>query len=182
MIFIKTLINGCHIIDTNTLEDDRGWFMRTYCKKEFYDNIGFEGEWVQMNHSFSKNKGTVRGLHYQIPPYAEEKLIRCIGGKVLDVVVDLRKGSNTFLKYISVELSDENKKMIYIPKGCAHGFQALTDNCQLIYHHSQFYNPNAEAGIRFNDTKINIEWPLSVTVISERDANHPYINESFKGI
>ena len=181
MIFTETLLKGSYVIEVNAFSDDRGWFARTYCKKEF-STIGHTGEWVQMNHSFTKQKGTIRGMHYQLPPFTEIKLVRCITGAVYDVIIDLRKESATFLQWFGVELSAQNKKMIYIPEGFAHGFQALSDDCELIYHHSQFYTPGAEGGIKYNDTKVKVYWPLPVTNISERDNWHELLNDNFKGI
>ena len=181
MIFNETSLKGSFIIDLKPFSDDRGWFVRTYCKKEF-EKIGHTKEWVQLNHSFTKHKGTIRGMHYQLPPYREIKLVRCVSGAVLDVIIDIRKDSPTFLQWESAELSANNKRMIYIPEGFAHGFQALTDDCELIYHHSEFYMPGVEGGIKYNDPQININWPLALTHISERDSNHPYLTEDFKGI
>lgn len=181
MIFNETPLKGSYIIELNPYKDERGWFARTYCKKEF-EAIGHDKEWVQLNHSFTKQKGAIRGMHYQLPPFSEIKMVRCIAGAVYDVIVDLRKGSETFLKWFGIELSAENKTMIYIPEGFAHGFQALTNDCELIYHHSQFYMPGVEGGIRYNDAKINIEWPLMATTISERDEKHPLLDENFKGL
>ena len=181
MNFIPTILEGACIIEPSFNKDDRGLFMRTYCKKEF-QNLGFSGDWVQMNHSISFKKGTVRGMHFQIQPYGEVKLVRCIVGSVFDVIVDLRKGSETFLQWTSVELSSQNKRMIFIPKGFAHGFQTLEENCELIYHHSEFYSHEAEDGIMYNDPAIGINWPIEVTVVSERDKNHKLINKEFKGI
>ncbi len=181
MIFTKTILNGSYIIELNAFTDERGWFARTYCKNEF-SAIGHHDEWVQMNHSFTKNKGTIRGMHFQLPPFSEIKLVRCIAGAVYDVIIDLRKNSATFLQSFGVELSAQNKKMIYIPAGFAHGFQALSNDCEMIYHHSQFYTTGAEGGIKYNDPKINISWPLAVTNISERDNQHNLLDENFKGI
>ncbi len=181
MIFSPTLLNGSYIIELNPLQDERGWFSRYYCKEEF-QKINHTKEWVQMNHSFTKQKGSLRGMHYQLHPSKEIKMVRCIAGAVFDVIIDLRSGSDTFLKWIGIELSAENKKMVYIPEGFAHGFQCLEDDCELLYHHSTFYNPEAEAGIRFNDPLININWPLPLTTISPRDQQHPYLNQNFKGI
>jgi dTDP-4-dehydrorhamnose 3,5-epimerase len=135
-----------------------------------------------MNHSFTKQKATIRGMHYQLPPFSEIKLVRCIAGAVYDVIIDLRKDSTTFLQWFGVELSAQNKKMIYIPQGFAHGFQALSDDCELIYHHSQFYTPGAEGGIKYDDKRVSINWPLTVTSISERDNQHPLLDKNFKGI
>ncbi|OSZ77596.1 dTDP-4-dehydrorhamnose 3,5-epimerase [Chitinophagaceae bacterium IBVUCB2] len=181
MIFNSTPLSGSYTIDLKPFTDDRGWFGRYYCKEEF-KQIGHTKEWVQMNHSASNKKGTIRGLHFQISPYKEIKMVRCIAGEIFDVIVDLRKDSPTFLQWFGVELSAQNKKMIYIPEGFAHGFQCLTDHCELLYHHSEMYQPKAEAGIRFDDSMVHIKWPLPVTIISERDAAHPLINEDFKGV
>jgi dTDP-4-dehydrorhamnose 3,5-epimerase len=180
MIFTPAELNGSFVIVPEPFSDDRGWFARTYCKNEF-TKIGHEAEWVQMNHSFTKQKGTIRGMHYQLPPHSEIKLVRCIAGAAYDVIIDLRKDSPTFLHYFGVELSAANKKMIYIPEGFAHGFQTLTDDCELVYNHSQFYTPGSEAGLHYNDPKININWPLPVTSISAKDNMLSTIDSNFKG-
>lgn len=181
MIFSETTLKGSYVVDLAPRADSRGWFARTYCKNEFAQ-IGHDKEWLQLNHSFTVKKGTVRGMHFQNKPYSEIKLVRCIAGAVYDVIIDLREGSPDFLKWFGVELSAENKKMIYIPEGFAHGFQSLTNNAELIYHHSAFYNPDAESGILYSDKLINIEWPLTISEISERDQQHPIINKTFKGL
>lgn len=181
MIFTETILKGSYEIELSPHGDSRGWFARTYCKKEF-EQIGHQQEWVQINHSFSSQKGTLRGMHFQNAPYAEIKMLRCIAGAVYDVIIDLRKDSTTFLKWFGTDLSAQNKKMLYIPAGFAHGFQTLEDNTELIYHHTQFYAPSAEAGIGYDDKAINIEWPLAIAEISERDTNHPLIDSTFKGL
>ncbi|MEO6729917.1 MAG: dTDP-4-dehydrorhamnose 3,5-epimerase [Ferruginibacter sp.] len=181
MIFIPTSLKDSYLIELNPIVDDRGWFARTYCKNEF-DQIGHDKEWVQLNHSFTNYAGTVRGMHYQLPPFSDVKLVRCIAGSVYDVIVDLRKESETFLMYFGAELSARNKKMMYIPEGFAHGFQALTNDCELLYHHSQFYMPGVEAGIKYNDKAVNINWPLPVKNVSSRDDSHPAIDVNFKGL
>jgi dTDP-4-dehydrorhamnose 3,5-epimerase len=181
MNFERTGLNGSYVVTIFPVKDERGWFVRTFCKNEF-NEIGHSDEWVQINHSFTNDAGTIRGMHFQKPPYTETKLIRCIAGNIFDVIIDLRKNSNTFLKWFGVELSSENKKMIYIPAGFAHGFQALTDNCELIYHHTAYYTPGFEEGIRYNDEMIHINWPGPATKISERDNNHPLLSNSFEGI
>ena len=181
MIFNETVLKGSYVIGLNPIADERGWFARTYCKNEF-NSIGHQNEWVQMNHSFTQNKGTIRGMHFQLPPFSEIKLVRCIAGAVYDVIIDLRKGSPTFLQWFGSELSAQNKKMIYIPHGFAHGFETLSDECELIYHHTQFYTASAEGGIKYSDPKININWPLPVTHISERDNQHNLLDENFKGL
>jgi dTDP-4-dehydrorhamnose 3,5-epimerase len=181
MNFTPTPLKGSYIVDVNPFSDERGWFARFYCKNEFRE-IGHEKEWVQLNHSVSYHKGTTRGMHFQKPPFSEIKMVKCIAGKVFDVIIDLRKDSASFLDWFGTELSAENKRMLYIPEGFAHGFQCLTDHCELIYLHSEFYSPEAEAGVRFDDPKIKIEWPLPVTNLSSRDAGHAYLDNNFKGI
>lgn len=181
MIFTPTPLNGSFVIEPEQFTDNRGWFARYYCKKEF-NKIGHEKEWVQMNHSFTAHKGTIRGMHYQVAPYKEIKMIKCIAGAVFDVIIDLRTGSPTFLRWFGVELSSQNRKMIYIPEGFAHGFQSLSDDAELLYHHSAYYTPGAEGGIRYDDPVIKIEWPLPLSIISGRDSTHPYIDNNFKGI
>ncbi len=181
MIFTPSELQGVFFISLQPVGDNRGWFSRTYCKNEFAA-IGHTKEWVQMNHSFTAKKSTIRGMHYQLPPFSEIKMVRCIAGAVLDVVVDLRKDSPTFLQHAQLELSAQNKQMIYIPEGFAHGFQCLEDNCELIYHHSAFYTPGAEGGIRFDDPMTGIKWPLNPTEISDRDRSHPLLDNNFKGI
>lgn len=180
MIFSATPLTGSYVIGLEPHTDERGWFARTYCKKEFAQ-IGHEKEWVQMNHSFTSEQATIRGMHFQLPPHREIKMVRCIAGIVYDVIVDLRKDSPRFLHWFGVELSAENKKMIYIPEGFAHGFQALTDDCELLYQHTAYYTPGAESGIRYDDPAVAIQWPLQARFISERDAHHPYIDQNFKG-
>lgn len=181
MIFHPSKLKGAYLIDLEPFRDDRGLFARTFCQKEFRQ-IGHQKEFVQFNHSRTLPEGALRGLHFQHPPFAEIKLIRCIRGCVYDVMVDLREQSPTFLQYEGVELSEENMRMIYIPEGFAHGFQTLADNTELIYHHTAFYHPKAEGGIRYDDPAIGIEWPLPATVISEKDKNHPFLTPDFQGI
>lgn len=175
MTFTETSLKGSFLIALTTHGDSRGWFARTYCKKEFQE-IGHTSEWVQMNHSFSAQKGTLRGLHFQKEPFAEIKMLRCIAGAVFDVIVDLRQGSPTYLSWYGAELSAANKQMLYVPKGFAHGFQTLSDNTELIYHHSEYYHPEAEAGVMYNDPALKINWPLEITEISDRDLRHSFID------
>lgn len=181
MIFTPAPIAGSYMIGLEPFKDERGWFARYYSKDEF-GQIGHTKEWVQMNHSVTFKKGTVRGMHYQVAPHREIKMVRCIVGSVFDVIIDLRAGSATFLQWFGIELSAENKKMLYIPEGCAHGFQCLTDSCELLYHHSEFYTPAAERGIQCQDPRIGIKWPLPVAGLSPRDQQHPLLDEHFKGI
>ncbi len=181
MNFLQTSLAGSYIIELSPFSDSRGWFARTYCKDEF-QQIGHTKEWVQLNHSATYKSGSIRGMHYQLQPFREIKMVRCIAGTVFDVIIDLRKGSSTFLHWFGAELSAQNKKMLYIPEGFAHGFQTLNDDCELIYHHTELYTPDAEAGIKYDEPLVNIQWPLPVTEISERDKNHPYLDIHFKGI
>lgn len=181
MTFSETILKGSFIIDLKPFEDERGWFARTYCEQEFAA-INHTKKWVQLNHSFTKQIGSIRGMHYQVPPFSEIKLVRCIAGAVFDVIVDIRKNSPTFLQWFGIELSAANKKMIYIPEGFAHGFQTLTNDAELIYHHSEFYKPGVEGGLNYNDPKLNIEWKLDITNISERDKQHHFLTKEFEGI
>ncbi len=181
MIFHSTFINDLYVIEPELFKDQRGWFARIFCREEF-KKIGYKKEWVQINHSFTNNIATIRGMHFQIPPYSETKLVRCFSGSVYDVAIDLRKNSPTFLKWFGQEISAENKRMILIPDGVAHGFQTLTNNCELIYHHSNFYTPEAERGIKYDDPRIGIKWPLKVSDMSQKDDTYAYINDTFEGI
>lgn len=181
MIFTPTPLTGSYVVGLKPFTDERGWFARFYCKKEFQE-IGHTKEWLQMNHSFTEQAGTVRGMHYQLPPFREIKLVRCISGAVFDVIVDCRRDSPTYLQWFGEELSASNKKMIYIPEGFAHGFQALTGQCELIYLHSEYYQPGSEGGIRYNDPAVAIRWPMEARNLSGRDASHPFLDENFKGM
>ncbi|SDE01031.1 dTDP-4-dehydrorhamnose 3,5-epimerase [Niabella drilacis] len=174
MIFTPTPLSGSFLVTPRVLGDHRGWFMRTFCRNSFAE-IGHHKEWVQMNHSYTALKGTLRGMHFQQPPYAEIKLVRCIAGAAFDVIVDLRENSATYLQWFGAEISASNKQMLYIPEGFAHGFQALTDDVELVYCHSEFYTPAAESGVRYNDPKLRIQWPLKAVEISERDLQHPLL-------
>lgn len=181
MIFTELPLKGAFIIEPKIFADERGQFYRYFCKNEF-SAIGHHKEWVQMNHSYTAKKATIRGMHYQLPPFSEIKYLRCIAGKIWDVIVDIREGSPTFLQWMGVELSAENKKALYIPEGFAHGFETLTDDCELIYHHSAFYTAGMEGGLRYDDPRLHISWPLEPVCLSERDRSHPFINEPFQGI
>ncbi|MBX7242070.1 MAG: dTDP-4-dehydrorhamnose 3,5-epimerase [Bacteroidia bacterium] len=181
MKIIKTPIEGVFLIYPRILGDERGRFARTFCKKEFAE-AGIHESFVQFNHSLNFKKGTIRGMHFQHPPFAESKLIRCVQGSVTDVAVDIRMGSPTFLQHFSIELTAENMISILIPAGCAHGFQAMEDNTALIYHHSEYYTPQADAGFRYNDPALNIRWELPAVNVSEKDKNYILIDKQFKGI
>ncbi len=181
MQFHPTTLTGSYTIAPEPVGDERGWFARYYCKDEF-NQIGHTKEWVQMNHSVSYKKGTLRGMHFQLRPHREIKMVRCIAGAVFDVIIDIREGSDTFLQWFGTELSADNKRMLYIPEGFAHGFQCLSDDCELLYHHTAFYKQDSEAGIRFDDPAVGIKWPLPVTVISARDKGHTLLTSDFKGV
>jgi dTDP-4-dehydrorhamnose 3,5-epimerase len=181
MKFSKTPLKGMYVVDLEPSTDVRGSFYRVFCKKEFAQ-IGHTSEILQINHSLTKEKGTIRGLHFQIPPASETKIIRCIQGAVYDVVVDIRTGSSTFLQWYGIELSKDTTQVIYIPEGFAHGFQTLEANTEMLYHHTAVYDPLNECGLRFTDPRLSIDWPLDVSSISERDAYHPFIDGNFRGV
>ena len=168
MIFVETPIPGAYVIEIEKHRDERGFFARSWCAREFADK-GLDHQLVQCNVSFNTLKGTLRGLHYQIPPYAEVKLVRCTKGSLFDVIVDLRKESSTFLQWFGVELTASNHKMLYIPKGFAHGFQTLENDTEIFYQMSEFYVPQAACGVRWNDPLFTITWPAADRIISSKD-------------
>ena len=172
MIFLETKLSGAYIVEIEKIEDERGFFARTWDKKEFY-KMGLDSEFVQFNISQNKKKGTIRGMHYQEKQYKESKIVACTKGRIFDVIVDLRPNSKTFKKWISIELSKNNYKMLYVPKGFAHGFQTLEDNSEVFYQISQYHNSESSRGIRWNDKTFQIKWPLDVTVISQKDSSNP---------
>ncbi len=176
MIFNELPLKGAYTIDLEKREDDRGFFARFYCKEE-YIKEGLNNKIVQMNTTLSKEKGTVRGLHFQYPPKAETKVVRCIYGSIWDVIVDIRESSPTYGKWYAAELNDNNRTMMYVPEGFAHGFQTLADNVELLYLHSEFYSKEHEGGLLYADKTVNIDWPLPVSEISERDKSHPILSE-----
>ncbi len=172
MIIKETKLNGVYLIEPERLEDHRGFFARTWCEREF-NTVGINPKLVQCSISFNRKKGTLRGMHYQDTPYKEAKLVRCTMGAVYDVAVDLRPESKTFQQWTSVELTADNRKMVYIPEGVAHGFITLMDNTEVFYQISEFYMAEYARGVRWNDPAFGIHWPCSVTVISDRDQNYP---------
>ena len=176
MKFNKLPLNGAFTIELERNQDERGFFARYWCKKEFKE-FGLDVNISQINNSLSRDKGTLRGLHFQYPPRAEAKIIRCLSGAIRDVIVDIRKSSNTYGQWCGVELNDDNRSMIYVPKGFAHGFQTLVNDVELLYLHSEFYSPKHESGLLFNDKTINIDWPLPVSEISERDKFFPTLDQ-----
>lgn len=181
LIINETLIPGLLLIKSHKNNDRRGSFSRFFCKQEL-SSILEKRNIVQVNHSHTTSVGAVRGLHYQISPYAEMKLIRCLKGKVWDVVVDLRAKSPTFLKHHVVELEPIGNQMLVVPEGCAHGYQVLHVDSELLYMHTEYYSSEFERGVRFNDPLLQISWPLPPIDLSERDLNHSLINSGFSGI
>jgi dTDP-4-dehydrorhamnose 3,5-epimerase len=177
----ETKIKGLYVAELDLFNDNRGFFIRSYCNKELQE-VGIEKPIKQINHSLTSVVGTIRGLHYQNPPYAEIKIIRCIVGEIFDVAVDLRKDSDTFLQWHGEYLNSKNFKMLIVPEGFAHGFQVIKPNSEIFYLSTESYTQEAESGILFNDEKVKIEWPLQVTGISDRDLRHDMITEEFKGI
>ena len=174
-------IPGLKKIERFRSKDNRGYFSRIFCVNEL-QAINFFGKVAQVNQSYTAKKAVIRGMHYQNAPYSENKIVMCLRGKVWDVVVDLRKDSPTFLSHYAEELSEENGSGFLIPRGLAHGFQTLVNNCELLYFHSAFYEKSSESAIKYDDPTLAIQWPLPVTDISERDQNHPSINIQFTGI
>lgn len=168
MVFTESKLKGAYIIELGKIEDERGFFARAWCRKEF-EAKGLTRRVVQTNVSFNKKKGTLRGMHCQLHPYEESKLVRCTRGSIYDVIIDLRPHSTSFKQWIGVELTAENYNMLYVPEGFAHGFQTLEDNTEVTYQVSQFYTPGAESGVRYDDPVFGIYWPLDVQVISEKD-------------
>ena len=168
MEFLKTKLKDLYIINPSKIGDERGFFSRLLCKKEL-DEVSLNSDWVNINNSLSFQVGTLRGMHFQLSPKEEIKIIRCINGAIFDVVVDLRKDSLTFKKWYGIELTASNRRMLYIPKGFAHGFITLEKNTEIIYFSSQFYSPTHERVLLWNDPSINIQWPISPTQISSKD-------------
>lgn len=172
MIFTGLPLPGAFRIDLDRREDDRGFFARLFCAREFAAH-GLATVWVQANTSFSRAEGTLRGLHFQRPPMAEAKLVRCVRGAIFDVIVDLRAGSETFGRWTSLILDDESRAMVYVPPGFAHGFQTLAPDTELLYFHSEFHSPDHEGGLAHDDPRLGIPWPRAVTGLSPRDAGFP---------
>lgn len=168
MKFTETPIPGAWIIDLTPYPDERGFFARTYCKREFEEH-GIKGDFVQCNIAYNNIRGTLRGMHYDISPDGETKLIRCTSGGIFDVIVDLRTDSPTYLNSFSIELTAENRRALFVPAQCAHGYQTLTDATEVTYQMGAFYQPEFQRGIRYDDPAIGIRWPLPVSVISEKD-------------
>ncbi|WP_129631042.1 dTDP-4-dehydrorhamnose 3,5-epimerase [Candidatus Oscillochloris fontis] len=176
MYFTPTELNGAYIIDLQRFEDNRGFFACTWEANEFATQ-GLSSTVVQANLSYNRTKGTLRGMHFQHPPYAEVKIIRCVRGSIVDVIIDLRPDSESYKRWISVELSAENRRALYIPEGFGHGFQTLEDDTEVMYQVSQFYTPSAADGVRYDDPAFGITWPLPVSEISPKDAAWPAFQE-----
>jgi len=179
MIFKETKLKGAYLIEIEPIEDERGFFARSFCEEEFRKH-GLDFRIVQCNVSFNKKKGTLRGMHYRVAPHEEAKLVSCIRGAIYDVIIDLRSDSNTYCQWFTVELSAENYKMLYVPEGFAHGFQTLEDNTVVSYQMSEFYHPECARSVRWDDPAFGIEWSLPSKIISQKDLNHRSFNRSFR--
>lgn len=181
MKFNPTPLAGACTIELEKRGDDRGFFARFFCENEFAA-AGLESRFVQINNSLTGKRGTLRGMHFQLPPAAEVKVVRCIRGSLFDVIVDLRPDSPTFKRWFGAELSAENRTMMYVPRGFAHGFVTLSDDTEALYLVSAFYSPENERGLRYNDPAIGIEWPIAPTETSEKDVKWPDLDAGFHGL
>jgi dTDP-4-dehydrorhamnose 3,5-epimerase len=177
MIFTETKLRGAYQIDVKRMEDERGFFGRSFCKNEF-EEYGLNTNTVQTNVSYSAKKGTLRGMHMQVEPFGETKLVRCTQGSIYDVIVDMRHQSPTFKQWIGIELSAANYRMLYVPEGFAHGFITLADETHVSYQVTQFYTPSAEQCYRWDDPAFNIQWPMEPSLISPKDSAHPLFDNS----
>ena len=178
MIYEETPLEGAFVIDLEKRGDDRGFFARLACAREFAEH-GLTGRFVQVNNSLSAKRGTLRGLHYQLPPSAEVKLVRCVRGALYDVILDLRSGSSTFAKAFATGLTAENRRMIYVPEGFAHGFMTHEDDTEVVYFVTAEYDAGLERGIRWNDPTFDIPWPFEPVVVSDKDSSHPDFDPSW---
>lgn len=174
MIFTETKLSGAFVIDIEPREDDRGFFARSFCQNEFVEH-GLKPVIAQANVAFNHKKGTLRGMHFQFPPAAETKLVRCTRGAIVDIIVDLRPESPTYLEHVSVELSEDNHRAIFVPERFAHGYQALADATETSYMVGEFYTPETEGGLRYDDPGLGLQWPLPVAVISEKDERFAFL-------
>ncbi|MFC5469722.1 dTDP-4-dehydrorhamnose 3,5-epimerase [Cohnella suwonensis] len=172
MNFKEISLNGVFVIEIDPIEDERGFFARSWCKEEFIEH-GVHLDFVQCNISYNKKKGTLRGMHFQAKPYEEAKLVRCTRGAIYDVIIDLRPDSNTFKRWAAVELTSENRKMLLVPAGFAHGFQTLEDDTEVFYHMSEYYHSESAGGIRWDDPVFKMKWPLIDPIISCKDKEYP---------
>ena len=171
MIFRETRLKGAYIIEIEPLEDERGFFARSFCRKEFEEH-DLNPCIVQCNISYNRKRGTLRGMHYQVAPYEEAKLVSCVRGAIYDVIIDLRPNSPTRSQWLAVELSSENNSMIYIPEGFAHGFQTLKDDTMVFYQMSEFYHPECAKGVRWDDPELGVKWPLRHPILSDKDQSY----------
>ena len=176
MQVITTKLDGVLILEPKVFGDARGWFMETWSARKMAA-AGLNFDFVQDNQSYSAHKGTLRGLHYQTAPFAQAKLVRCTRGNLLDVAVDIREGSETFAQWVAVELTAENKRQLLIPRGFAHGFITLTDDVEIQYKADNFYSPECDGNIRWDDAQIGVEWPFAPTILADKDAKAPTLNE-----
>jgi len=172
MFFVETKLKGAFIIEPERLSDERGFFARTWCKRELND-FGLNANMAQCNISFNRKKGTLRGMHYQIAPKQEVKLVRCTAGAIYDVIIDLRPSSVTFKKWFAIELTAENRKILYVPEAFSHGFLTLSENTEVFYQMSEFYAPECARGIRWNDPFFGVVWPDEIALISDKDKTYP---------
>jgi len=171
LIFAETSLNGSYVIDVERHEDERGFFARSWCAREFAAH-GLDADFKQCNISFNRKRGTLRGMHFQANPFEEARLVRCTRGRIHDVIIDLRPSSPTYKDHFAIVLTDENRKMLYVPQGFAHGFITLDDNVEVFYQMGDYYHPEHARGVRWNDSSFGIEWPIEVTTISERDRTY----------
>lgn len=176
MIFIETKLKGAFILNLERREDSRGFFARTFCQREFIQH-GLKSVVAQANIAYNKKKGTLRGMHFQYPPYAESKLVRCTRGRIFDIIVDLRPESSTYLDHFAVELTADNHRSLYVPERFAHGYQVLDDMTETSYQVGEFYTPSAEGGLMYKDPQLGLEWPLPITEISPKDNAWKLLNE-----
>lgn len=181
MEFVETPLQGAFVIEPAPLCDERGSFARVFCARTFREH-GLCDHFVQTNHTQTQKAGTIRGLHYQLPPVGEAKLLRCVRGEVFDVIVDVRRNSRSFLQWYGVDLSEQNRKMIYVPPGFGHGFQALTDACEVTYQSSAEYTPQQERQVRFDDPRIGIVWKPLAPILSPKDASTAWLDVDFGGV
>lgn len=178
MRFKETKLKGAYVIELEIREDDRGFFARSFCMDE-YAKLGLSNKVIQINNSLNKYKGTLRGMHYQISPKQEDKIVRCIKGAIYDVIIDLRPDSDTFCDWFGIELNETNRKSLFVPKGCAHGYISLVDDSEILYLVTENYSPEFERGIRWNDPKFDIKWPIKPIEISEKDNAHLFFDPNY---
>src|SRR5579862_5822826 len=176
MIFTETALSGAFVLDLEKRGDERGFFARMFCQKEF-EAHGLKPVIAQANIASSARKGTLRGMHFQFPPAAETKLVRCTRGAIVDIIVDLRPESATFLQWVAVELNEENQRALYVPERFAHGYQTLRDHTDTSYQVGEFYTPAAEGGLMYNDPRLGLDWPMPATVVSEKDQKFPLLEQ-----